>query len=125
MAASGLGALLFGLSTNLAWVLLILFIHSPECFVHPMLTAIISKKVPDDAQGELQGGISSIMNVAMMLGTVFYSQAFLYFLQPNPIMVSPSAGFFIAASLLLVGLIGLVVVPPNQSAETHKQNENF
>ncbi len=108
MAACCLGALFFGLSTNLFWVLLILFVHAPESFVQPMLNAIMSKEVPDDAQGELQGGISSIMNIAMMVGTVFYSQAFGYFMAPNPIFVSSSAGFFIAFGLVAITLLYLL-----------------
>jgi len=114
MAAAGLGALLFGLAPSLLWVLLILFIHAPESFVHPMLTAIMSKEVPDDAQGELQGGISSIMNIAMMLGTVFYSQAFGYFLQPNPYLVSSSATFFIAFGLVGFTLLYLLSAKASQ-----------
>ncbi len=109
MGAAAIGTLLFGLSGSLVAVLLTLFIHAPECFVHPMLTAIMSKTVPDDAQGELQGGISAIMNIAMMLGTVFYSQAFGYFLQPNPFMVSASAGFFVAFALVSVTFVYLLL----------------
>jgi DHA1 family tetracycline resistance protein-like MFS transporter len=120
MAAAALGALLFGLAPGLLWVLLILFIHAPESFVHPMLTAIMSKEVPDDAQGELQGGISSIMNIAMMLGTVFYSQAFGYFLQPNPFFVSSSAGFFIAFVLVTITLAVLVRAKASTAHFSHQ-----
>ena len=106
-----LGAIAFGLTPSLLFVLAILLIHAPEGFVHPMLTAILSKEVPENAQGELQGGLSSIMNIAMMAGTVFYSLAFGYFLQPNPYLVSPNAGFFIAAALLFAALIYFAVIP--------------
>ena len=104
LATSAIGLVLFGFASSLTFVLVILLVHAPEGFVHPMLTAIMSKDVPDNAQGEMQGGISSIMNVAMMLGTLFFSQAFHYFLNPNPVAVSPSAGFFIAAALIICTL---------------------
>ena len=48
------------------------------------------------------------MNISMMLGTVFYSQAFGYFLQPNPFVVSASAGFFVASGLVSVTFIYLL-----------------
>ena len=115
-----LGAISFGLAPSLIFVLAVLLVHSPEGFVHPMITAILSKAVPEDAQGELQGGLSSIMNIAMMLGTVFYSLAFGFFMRPNPYLVSPNAGFFIAAALLVVGLVYFAFIPKQPSAEIAK-----
>ena len=58
----------YGLATSLAWVLVLLVVHAPEGLVHPVLTAVMSKRVPADAQGELQGGISGIMSIAMPPG---------------------------------------------------------
>jgi DHA1 family tetracycline resistance protein-like MFS transporter len=86
-------------------VIVLLVVHGPEGFVHPMLTAIMSKAVPDDAQGELQGGISSVMNIAMLAGTVFFSQVFGYFMQPGAIVQSPDVAFFLAAGFMSVALI--------------------
>ena len=106
-----LGAIAFGLAPSLLFVLAILIVHAPEGFVHPMLTAILSKAVPDDAQGELQGGLSSIMNIAMMIGTVFFSLAFGYFAQPNPYWITPNMSFYIAAVLLFAGLIYFSLIP--------------
>ena len=107
----------FGLAPSLIFVLAILVVHAPEGFVHPMLTAILSKAVPENAQGELQGGLSSIMNIAMMVGTVFYSLAFGYFMQPNPYVVSPNTGFFIAAGLLLAGLAYFAFMPKHAPSD--------
>jgi MFS transporter, DHA1 family, tetracycline resistance protein len=109
-----IGMVLFGLATNLTFVLAILLVHAPEGFVHPMLTALMSKDVPDNAQGEMQGGISSIMNVAMMLGTVFFAQTFHYFLNPNPVVVTASASFFIAAALIICTLSVFVFTQTKQ-----------
>ena len=106
-----LGAIAFGLAPSLLFVLAILVVHAPEGFVHPMLNAMLSKEVPENAQGELQGGLSSIMNIAMMIGTVFFSLAFGYFAQPNPYWVSADADFFIAAVLLFAGLVYFALIP--------------
>ncbi len=38
-------------------VMVLLVIHAPEGFVHPALTAMMSKSAPPDAQGELQGAL--------------------------------------------------------------------
>jgi DHA1 family tetracycline resistance protein-like MFS transporter len=94
----------YGLVGSLAGVLIMLVIHGPEGFVHPMLTAIMSKAVPDDAQGELQGGISSVMNIAMLSGTVAFSQIFGHFMRPDAIVQSPDVAFFVAGAVLAVAL---------------------
>ena len=100
----------YGLAPGLAIVLIMLVIHAPEGLVHPMLIALMSKAVPDNAQGELQGGISSVMNVAMLAGTVFFSQAFGYFLDPAAEVETAGIAFFIAAAGLAVALAMFVVV---------------
>jgi DHA1 family tetracycline resistance protein-like MFS transporter len=101
-----IAALGYGLVGTLVGVLVLLVIHGPEGFVHPMLTAIMSKAVPDDAQGELQGGISAVMNIAMLMGTVAFSQIFGFFMRPEAPLQSPDIAFF-AASACLVGALAL------------------
>jgi MFS transporter, DHA1 family, tetracycline resistance protein len=68
------------------------------------LTAIMSKAVPENAQGELQGGVSSIMAISMLLGTVFFAQVFAWFMQPNAIVQSPNIAMFVAAGFLAITL---------------------
>lgn len=76
LAAAVAGMVGYGLAWSLFAVVLFMLVHAPEGFVHPMLVALMSKAVPEDAQGELQGGVSSIMNLAMLTGTVFFAQVF-------------------------------------------------
>ncbi len=100
---AAIAAVGYGFAGSLPVVLILLVIHAPEGLVHPMLVALMSKAVPDDAQGQLQGGLSSVMNVVMLAGTVFFSQLFGFFVVPD---VPSTAGyaFFVAAGLLLVAL---------------------
>jgi DHA1 family tetracycline resistance protein-like MFS transporter len=100
----------YGFAPGLLVVVLLFIIHGPEGFVHPMLTAMMSKETPENAQGELQGGVSSIMAVTMLLGTVFFAQIFGYFLQPNAPFVSPNVAFFVSGALLVVTLVLFIVV---------------
>lgn len=106
----------FANSPSLGFVLFFLILHSPEGFVHPMLTALMSKEVPGDAQGELQGGISSIMSLSMLFGTVFFTQVFGYFLKPGAVVSSPDVIFYIASTLFVATLLlFLVIYRPNSS----------
>ncbi|MFC5738434.1 MFS transporter [Sinirhodobacter huangdaonensis] len=94
----------YGLSTGLAMVLVLVLLHAPEGFVHPMMSALMSRAVPEDAQGALQGGISALMSLAMLLGTLFFTWIFGYFLSGAAPWRSPDAAFFVAAAVLLVPL---------------------
>ncbi len=102
-------ALGYGLVGTLGAVLVLMVIHGPEGFVHPMLVAIMSKEVPEDAQGELQGGLSAIMNVAMLFGTVTFSQIFGHFMQPDAAFRSPDVAFYVSAGSL-VGAVALFLL---------------
>lgn len=110
LVSAVIAAVGYGFAPGLLVVIIFFIIHGPEGFVHPMLTAIMSKAVPENAQGELQGGISSIMSVSMLLGTVFFSQIFGYFMQDSAPVTSPDMAFFVAAGLLVVTLAMFVVV---------------
>ena len=100
----------YGFATGLPMVFVLMVIHGPEGLVHPMMTALMSKAIPDNAQGELQGGISSIMNVAMLVGTVSFSQMFGYFIRPDAPVVSPNIGFFVCGSVLVLALVLFLAV---------------
>ncbi len=94
----------FALSPTTAVVIVMLVFNAVEGFVHPMLSALMSKAVPEDTQGALQGGISALMNLAMLAGAIFYTQAFGYFLSEASPIRSPDVPFFIAAILMLTAL---------------------
>jgi DHA1 family tetracycline resistance protein-like MFS transporter len=90
----------YGLAGSLVAVLILLVVHGPEGFVHPMLVAMMSKAVPENAQGELQGGISAVMNIAMLIGTIIFTLVFSRFMQEDATWRTPDAAFFLAAILL-------------------------
>ncbi len=98
----------YGFAPGLLVVLALLVVHAPEGFVHPAMTALMSAEAPADAQGELQGGLSSLQSLALMLGTLFFSQIFGYFMQPAAVIVSPSIAYFVAAALIGLTLLGVI-----------------
>ncbi|MCL7465360.1 MFS transporter [Phaeovulum sp. NW3] len=112
MAAVG-----YGLAGGLWAVLVLLVIHGPEGFVHPMLTALMSRAVPEDAQGALQGGLAAATNLALLAGTVFFAQVFGYFLSPEAPVTSPDIAFFIAAVVLAGALALFVIAVPRDIAK--------
>ena len=81
-----------------AVVVVMMSLPAPEGFLHPMLTAMMSKAVPQDAQGEFQGGIAPVMTGATLSGAIFYAQVYGYFNGPFAPFESPEIGFFLAAT---------------------------
>ena len=98
----------YGVAWSLPVVIVLIFLHAPEGLVHPMLVAILSKSVPDNAQGELQGGLSSLTNLAMLCGTVFFSQLFALTLDPARPEATAGTAFLVSAAVLAVAF-GLFV----------------
>jgi DHA1 family tetracycline resistance protein-like MFS transporter len=105
LSTSVLAAAGYGLATGMSMVLILFVIHAPEGFAQPALTALMSKDAPPDAQGELQGGIASAQNLALLVGTVMFAQIFGYFLQGGSPIQSPNVGYFFSAALSLLALV--------------------
>lgn len=111
--AAGVIALFgYGLAPGLAVVLILIVIHAPEGFVHPALTALMSRAAPEDAQGELQGGIASLQSIGLIIGTVFFTQVFGWFMQPNPWIVSPGIAYFIGGAMMALTLGYFLALKP-------------
>jgi len=92
---AGLG---YGVTGSLVVIFVLMVVHGPEGFINPLLTARMSKRVPENAQGELQGGISAITNIAMLAGTVFYAQVFGYFMSPAAPFQSPNVAYYLTGA---------------------------
>ena len=106
----------YGRATGMSMVLILFVIHAPEGFAQPALTALTSNGAPPDAQGELQGGIASAQNLALLAGTVMFAQIFGYFLQEGSPLQSPNAGYFISATPSIAALAIFVRLPNRTTA---------
>ena len=100
--AAMIAALGYGFAGGLTMVVVMMLIHTPEGFIHPMLMTMMTKNVPENAQGELQGGVAAVLNVAQLAGTVFFAQMFGFFMSPKAPFHDPAMGFFIASAGLAV-----------------------
>jgi MFS transporter, DHA1 family, tetracycline resistance protein len=99
----------YGLAGSFTVVMILLVIHGAEGFVHPMLTSMMSREVPPDAQGEMQGGMAGIQSLAMLIGTVFFSQIFGYFLLPAAPFISTDIAFYAAAVFMALSLVMFLI----------------
>lgn len=78
----------------------------------PALNAICSKTVPADEQGLLQGTLSSVNSVAIIIGPLAASVVFAAVSAKNPVLDLPGAWFIIAGLLFAAG--GLLIRTGNR-----------
>jgi len=73
--------------------------------ITPALQGIMSKAVRDDQQGELQGALTSISALAMILSPMVMTSVFATFSRPGAPIYLPGAPFILSAGLIMIGLI--------------------
>jgi len=95
----------FGLAGTMTMVVVLLVIVSFEGLVHPCLTSLMTAEVPDNAQGELHGGLASLANLAVLFAAIFYTQIFGWFIRPEAPTPHPGAPFLVTAGLMAVALV--------------------
>ena len=85
---------------------------------NPSMQSVMSKQVGPQAQGELQGAVASIANIAAVLSPLFMTQLFSRFSGPGAPVYLPGAPYLVAAALVfLCVLISARVVPGGGSGE--------
>lgn len=90
---------------NAGWMIYALMpLTALGAIVTPALTGIMSNRIPDDAQGELQGAMSSISGVTMIITPLVMTQLFGQFTARDGLPYFPGAPF-LAAALLMAAAI--------------------
>jgi DHA1 family tetracycline resistance protein-like MFS transporter len=102
MAFYILGLLLFGLAPT-GWMMFLFLV--PYCLggiAGPALQGIISKQVPDNEQGELQGALTSLMSLTAIIGPLVMNNLFAYATNKNSLFYLPGASFYLGAILMII-----------------------
>jgi len=102
IASACVGYVGFGLATQgwmmFAWLVTWLF----GALVMPSTNALLTHRVPPDAQGELQGAVACLISLAAIAGPVLMTQIFSYFTAGAAPVYLPGASFLFSATLALV-----------------------
>ena len=77
---------------------------------YPSMNAIMSRQAPPDQQGELQGGVSSMMSLTTIIGPLLMTQTLGRFSGAGAPVYFPGAAFLLAATLALCSLLIMVRV---------------
>ncbi|QTN34990.1 TCR/Tet family MFS transporter [Cognatishimia activa] len=71
----------------------------------PALQGIMSRVVPDDAQGELQGVLTSVAAIGMVISPLVMNQTFAFFTRDSAPIYLPGASFLLAALLMGIAIV--------------------
>ena len=100
-----LGLVLFAFATK-GWMMFAFLV--PYCLggiAGPALQGIMSSQVPVNAQGELQGALTSLMSLTTILGPLMMNSLFYYFTKENTPYYFPGAAFIAGAIMLFIGIL--------------------
>ncbi len=99
------GMFLFAFASQ-TWMLFVFLI--PYCFggiAMPNLQSYMAGKVEPNQQGELQGGLTSLMSVTTIIGPVMMTSIFYYFTTGLAPFVFPGAAFFLGGIMMLISML--------------------
>lgn len=100
-----IGMLLFALSTQ-TWMIFTFLI--PYCLggiTMPAIQAVMAGHVSRNEQGELQGGVTSLMSLAAIIGPLLMNNLFFYFTRKEAPILLPGAPYFLGAVFMFCSMI--------------------
>ncbi len=103
-AFNAFGLLMMGLVTQSWMVYAVIVPYAFGGLSGPSLQSIMSSQIPKNAQGELQGGITSVMTLTAIVGPLLMTGIFRYFTNPENAIYFPGAPFILATFLALISI---------------------
>jgi len=100
-----IGMFLFAFASQ-TWMLFVFLI--PYCFggiAMPNLQSYMVGKVEPNQQGELQGGITSLMSVTTIIGPIMMTSVFYFFTTKDAPFVFPGAAFFLGGIMMCISFL--------------------
>lgn len=101
----GIGLALFAFATQ-SWMMYVFLI--PYCLggiAGPALQSIITEKVPANEQGQLQGGLTSLMSATSIVGPYIMTNLFYYSVSDNGSFYFPGAPFLLGSILMFISAL--------------------
>lgn len=102
LALYALGFLLYAIATQSWMMYAVTIIYCLGGIAGPALQGIMSTAVPPNAQGELQGGFTSLMSLASIFGPLIMNGVFSYFISDDTPYYFPGAAMLLGALLTVI-----------------------
>ena len=105
LALYAIGLALFAFATQ-SWMMFVFLV--PYCLggiAGPALSSVLAGHVPPNEQGALQGALTSLMSLTVIIGPLIMNNLFTYFTSPAAPIYFPGVSFLLAAFCMLGSLI--------------------
>lgn len=114
--------IMIGVVSSGTWLMILTPLAALPAVITPALQGIMSKAVGDDAQGELQGALTSVAALAMIPAPLMMSYIFNSFIREGTPVYLPGAPFFLASGLIALALFvflraGKIAASPKVSGQ--------
>jgi len=106
-AVAAAGYLCYALIPYAWFGLIVVMVTALQALVQPSVTALMSKRAPADAQGEMQGFIGSLNSVGAIAAPLLLNPALAYFTAPEAPVHFPGAAFVIASAFAFAAFLCL------------------
>lgn len=100
---------LLGLITEGWMVYAILPLTALSAILTPALQGLMSNRIADDAQGELQGAMTSVAAITLVVSPLLMTQLFGHFTGPDAPFYLPGAPFLAASLITAVAVVPFVI----------------
>lgn len=90
----------------LAYIMIL--VSAPTAFAGPIMQTLMTERVSDDQQGELQGVIASVMSINSIIAPFVMTQIFKMFTATNAPTYLPGAPFAVSAILIVLCLVAFI-----------------
>ncbi|QGX38338.1 TCR/Tet family MFS transporter [Permianibacter aggregans] len=115
LVAGCAGYVIYGLAPGPLWFWAGIPIFAFMGFIGPALQGLMTRRVSASEQGQLQGANSCMMGIAGTFSPLLFTQIFAWFISEAAFLHLPGAPFFLAAVMMVIGLIiVLKAIPPVQ-----------
>lgn len=105
LACYAIGLSLFAFATQ-GWMMFVFLIpYSLGGICGPALQSVITKSIPSNEQGELQGALTSLVSATSMIGPPIMTNLFYYFTHDNAPFKFPGAPFILASALMASSVV--------------------
>ena len=99
------GMVIMGWAAIGFWFLVGMFVMNLWSLSGPAAQGMMTRRVSASEQGELQGAISSLRAIAMLIGPGLFSFTFAWFINAQHGWVLPGAPWYLAGVLLLIAML--------------------
>ena len=108
----GLGMVLAGLARTGLWLLRLDPSDDALDNLGPAAQGMMTRRVSESEQGELQGAINSLRSLAWIIGPGLFTFTFAYFIDQKHGWNIPGAPWYLGAALLFLAMLMSTRIPP-------------